>query len=345
MGSDQNAYRAATLKRISWCPFAKGGAFSPFYQDLTLVVRWTDDGYEIRNFADPDTGYVFSRYRGAERYFDAGFTYADRAATRFAPRALPEGAVISVKGSGIYCGPETLAWPVLAILNSTPFTKLMDLLLGRVQLAKSYQVNTVGRVPWPLLTTTTEQELSSVAREGWQSAFLLDRSQSTSHAFVQPILTSQSGSSLVARQSQAATSIRNAEDRLMDIQQTIDRIAIAAYGLSESEFAAIEEGSVATDLGDVAGDNEESSVSTDLAAVTAELVDWTCGVVFGRWDIRFATIEKTTPDLPDPFAPLPVCPPGMLQNEQGLPSTEDDVRRVRSAGQWHYPIEIHGMAS
>ena len=44
--------------------------------------------------------------------------------------------------------------------------------------------------------------------------------------------------------------------------------------------------------------------------------------------------------MPDPFAPLPVCPPGQLQNEQGLPITKEDVTRLKEEGRWHYPLEI-----
>jgi len=60
----------------------------------------------------------------------------------------------------------------------------------------------------------------------------------------------------------------------------------------------------------------------------------------GRWDIRFATGKKRVPDLPDPFAPLPVSPPGMLQNEQGVPLTQDDVHRLQSSSKWQYPLDI-----
>jgi hypothetical protein len=66
----------------------------------------------------------------------------------------------------------------------------------------------------------------------------------------------------------------------------------------------------------------------------------TLGTGLGRWDIRFALGEKSAPELLDPFASLPACPPGMLQNEQGLPLTEDDVRRFEATGQWNYPIEV-----
>src|SRR5208282_5320173 len=45
------------------------------------------------------------------------------------------------------------------------------------------------------------------------------------------------------------------------------------------------------------------------------------GCAFGRWDIRFATGERKPPELPDPFDSLPICSPGMLQAEDGLPLT------------------------
>jgi hypothetical protein len=56
--------------------------------------------------------------------------------------------------------------------------------------------------------------------------------------------------------------------------------------------------------------------------------------------MRFATHEKHPSEFSDPFAPLPVCPPGQLQNEQGLPLTQDDVQRLQAVGKWDYPIEI-----
>ena len=57
------------------------------------------------------------------------------------------------------------------------------------------------------------------------------------------------------------------------------------------------------------------------------------GAAFGRWDIRYATGEQAAPELPDPFAPLPVCPPGQLQNAQGLPARPEDVPAA-------YPVRI-----
>jgi hypothetical protein len=58
---------------------------------------------------------------------------------------------------------------------------------------------------------------------------------------------------------------------------------------------------------------------------TQSLVSIALGVAFGRWDIRYATGEQAATELPDPFAALPVCPPGQLQNAQGLPAGPEDV--------------------
>ncbi len=75
-----------------------------------------------------------------------------------------------------------------------------------------------------------------------------------------------------------------------------------------------------------------------VSEVASDVVSLALGCAFGRWDIRYATGGKPTPELPDPFASLPVCPPGMLQNAQGLPSRPEDVPAA-------YPLRIpwHGI--
>ena len=68
-------------------------------------------------------------------------------------------------------------------------------------------------------------------------------------------------------------------------------------------------------------------------ALVADLISHAVGCVVGRWDIRFATGERPTPELPDPFDPLPVCSPGMLQGDDGLP-----LRNTPDG----YPLRIDG---
>ncbi|WP_229553235.1 BREX-1 system adenine-specific DNA-methyltransferase PglX [Nostoc sp. XA010] len=65
--------------------------------------------------------------------------------------------------------------------------------------------------------------------------------------------------------------------------------------------------------------------------ITQAVISYVLGCILGRWDIRFATSEKQPSELPDPFAPLPVCSPGMLIGEDGLPLHETP---------FNYPIQI-----
>lgn len=62
------------------------------------------------------------------------------------------------------------------------------------------------------------------------------------------------------------------------------------------------------------------------------------GLALGRWDIRIALDPSLAPELPDPFDPLPPCPPGMLVGPEGLPAesgrivSEDWLRARPDAG-------------
>ena len=56
-----------------------------------------------------------------------------------------------------------------------------------------------------------------------------------------------------------------------------------------------------------------------------EEIQYVFGQLFGRFDIRIAKDPSLAPALPDPFDPLPVCPPAMLVGTDGLPARRDDI--------------------
>jgi hypothetical protein len=51
-------------------------------------------------------------------------------------------------------------------------------------------------------------------------------------------------------------------------------------------------------------------------------ISYGVGVVFGRWDTRFATGMAKWPSISNPFGALPVCPPGMLRGPDNLTPSE-----------------------
>jgi hypothetical protein len=116
----------------------------------------------------------------------------------------------------------------------------------------------------------------------------------------------------------------------------------AAFGFDESEMKMLER-DVMESAAITANDSSEneleilglevSSLPSQQSESIPRAVSYSLGVAFGRWDIRYATGKQAVPELPDPFAPLPVCPPGQLQNAQGLPARLEDVSTT-------YPVRI-----
>lgn len=119
------------------------------------------------------------------------------------------------------------------------------------------------------------------------------------------------------------------EHALAEIQSEIDARCFDVYGFDEADRAATMGSDALGELGfaeDAATeDNDEDEgigLSADPKALAAELFDWLVGVAFGRFDLGLATGDRQTPPEPEPFDPLPVCSPGMLTSDHGLPLNE-----------------------
>lgn len=84
-------------------------------------------------------------------------------------------------------------------------------------------------------------------------------------------------------------------------------------------------------LTEVEEEDTESGTIGDSFKLVADLISYGLGCALGRWDIRLATAERSKPELPDPFASLPACSPGMLTGNDGLPLGETPLE---------YPLDI-----
>lgn len=289
-----------------WFLFAKGGAYSPFYADVYLVVNWDRDGAEIKHFIDPKTGKLNSRPQNTEFYFRPGLTWPLRA-HRFAPQAMPANSIFSVRG---YCafpkiGHEAMT---LALFNSSAFDYLYKTALGRFGYPE-FIVGVLQIMPWAEPCDATREELSARGRRAWSWKRTLDTIEETSHAFLLP-------AALRARLGDFDPPTIEAE--LARIQAEIDAIAFDLYGFSQADRAAmlVSQGAASADLG--ASDGARDDAADDEPAAQGPLDDqtgllsWAVGVAFGRFDWRLAAGERAAPPEPDPFAPLPAKSPGML---------------------------------
>ena len=318
----------------TWFPFAKGGSYSPFYADVFLEVNWGLEGAEIRLYGDPDGIKPSSRPQNTNFYLRPGLTWPRRTQSGLALRAMRAGCVFADKGPAVFVEGDNREQlrVLLALSTSQPFRALVE-----IQMAfGSYEVGVIQRTALP---GRSDPRLSQLAFQAWSAKRQPDTANLTSHAFVAPALK-RGNESLAEDLADWSALMEDSRAKVAAAQAEIDDIAFALYGIEEEDRTAIEallaNGSPAENE-DAGNEEEEPDALTTANAngpqLVSSLLDYTLGTTLGRWDIRYATGERQPPELPDPFDPLPVCPPGMLQGEDGLPLSEAEFRK------WHQRSE------
>ena len=311
-----------------WRPYQKGGAFSRYYADIHLLVDWDATRTTYRGFVGR-VGRSSERPSNSEFYFHPGVTWPRRSQKGASFRALPAGCAFSDKGPSVTFknGHSTDILAVLALLNSEPFRGLIALQIA----FGSYEVGAVQQTVLPVLNDSSIQRLAVPARAAWGTRRTPDTVVEASHAFHFPALIAAPGRVLADRAAFWAARVRGSEDIVAAIQAEIDDLAFRLYGLDAADRAALTATLATESTTDTESepdeDEEDACPTADVPALTADLLAYALGCAFGRWDIRYATGEKAPPPDPDPFDPLPVCPPGQLQNASGLPLTEEEFER------------------
>jgi hypothetical protein len=330
------------LLQGTWCLIAKGGEYSPFYGDVYLCVLCEQDFAAIKQFVvekypylKGDTDWVLHPDCSYKR---PGFMWSRRSQRGMSPRVLAAGSYFSDKSPTAFA-PQDMLLPLVALTNSPAFQWLVALQMA----FGSYEVGIVKTTPIPLLRSGTCAELSRLCLECVHLTRSLDAITEVSHAFMLPALLQGSSNTLTRRFSEWQQHVVQAQQTISQNRQQVDQLAFQLYGIEGKDRNAVEAsmnppGAQRTE--DSTQDSDEESVPEPVAldhrAIVSDLLSYCVGCVFGRWDVRFATGAKQPPPLPDPFAPLPVCSPGMLTGADGLPLTQSPpdypIRNVAWSG-------------
>jgi hypothetical protein len=319
-----------------WVSYAKGGGYQPFWGDQDLCVLWEDNGREIKQFSAQLYGSWSKQITNVDYYFRPGLTYSSRG-SEFSPRTLPRGSAFDTKGSCVFddngLDDTERLLRLLAIMQSTVFRSLLNMCVARSgELARSYTEALVEKMPIPALDEISDEAVSKV-RSLIGTNIQAERWLEETHAFALPCMKD----SLLAETAAQVEALRASSDAYLagGRVEALDKLVMYAYRLDPRILVSTASGAVPQQWFPLADDLRNWAES-----VASHLVSWTLGAVVGRWDIRFATGEKSVSELPDPFAPLPICPPAQLQNDLGLPLTRNEVGRLKEEGRWNYPIEI-----
>lgn len=299
-------------KNAIWFPYVMRGSSQPWFSPLTVVVNWARNGFELRNFCDA-RGNLRSRPRAMDFYFRPGISWTRRA-VRFIPYIIPAGCIPSASRYMAYPKSE----PILVFLGMMA-TNLVSAMLrfnGEWFCRPNFLVENLKSLPW----IVPGEKASRILSEKVSSEVLERRLAYTAYEpFPEFILPAE------LRKDVSISSLTYSAEGLLD-QESEDLLA-EEYGLDSFETAAmlrdLEEAiqfqGAVSDLAveeDDSGDDDDLVVDDSLLGRRRATLSYFVGVSFGRWDVKFATGDKSLPDLGDPFAPLPVCPPACLLDSQ-----------------------------
>ncbi|MDH3444090.1 MAG: BREX-1 system adenine-specific DNA-methyltransferase PglX [Deltaproteobacteria bacterium] len=307
--------RASVSQEEDYCHLYNGGEFSRFSLPPREVVRF---GY-FENLSPKDVPSYTFVLRNREKHFKRGVGFGVRGEFLDA-HILSPGQLFTVEGQFLLVEDHTSAFFLLGLLNSAVASRLLNSYSGQHKYS-----GYVNLLPCPSLTKRTVDTIAQLSLEAVdikRSTYFWDE---TSLLFCAPIWTGSMHDAFSKLTLRLFKDLEVRETRLVKIVDSIDSLVYSAYGLKDNEFLTdIAEYKSRVPKEELPGLDRRSSTAYG-SQLAIDLFSYSLGTAFGRWDIRYATGEKAAPELPNPFAPLPVRPPGMLQNADGLPATPKDV--------------------
>lgn len=322
----RNQYIKQLMDKGRWVPFSKTDAASPWFSPITLAVHWSNNGYEIKNFAD-SKGKIRSRPQNEEYYFKPGFSYMLRS-TRLVPYLVPSGVMPTAGRSQIFpnAGEE---YAVLGICASN-IGSAVARFSGEMFARPKFQAGMVQGLP----SCDFAEETIALIKEHVDSEVNKRRAvfqyYEPFQEFTLPAWfhmgkegeTDWDLYSLFGREleNKIADTYRLSPKQLTELERDV-REAVSIRSQTE-----VNEGEDLSE--DSSQDDQELNI--ELISDTPEekaigLFMYMVGIALGRWDIRIALDSSLAPKLANPFDPLPVCPPGMLVGPDGLPAKSGHI--------------------
>jgi hypothetical protein len=311
-----------------WERFEKGGEYGNYYPDIHLVINRLANGKELAAVNEQVNGQTAQSRQASTYYYRPGAYYTDRSQKGFAARALPAGCVIASNAPAILTESSISNCYLLGWLNS----RLIRALTEMQAIDKKFYTGFIKALPWVDPSADVISQVETSVTQLLRIHARYEVREETNSAFVQAWRPNPS-ESLKRAVEQFTRTWEDDCQRTVELQTALSELIDKLYGLEDTKgFAdSILERDITI---------ETTFVSQDVEELSASLLSYAAACAFGRFDVRFATGAIPAPELPDPFASLPACQPGQLQNEHGRPLTKDDFHRLEAAGEWNYPLEL-----
>lgn len=283
--SECDARKISTLNDRSkkWFFYHKGGGYRKWYGNMTLVVNWENDGFEIVNLRD-DKGKQRSRPQNIRYYLQEGFTWTALTVADFNVRYMPEGGIFDAKGSSGFCNEKNNLKYVIGLCNSKVSMEFLSFLAPTMD----YSAGAVGKVPTIICEekkdeisdiVTTNIEISKFDWDSFETSWDFQRHPLLQYAAFTPQLVAQEEANGYLTMNGIADAYRHwkqaCDERFNQLkanEEELNRIFIDIYGLQDELTPEVE-------------DKDVTVRKADLGRDIRSFISYAVGCMFGRYSL------------------------------------------------------------
>lgn len=314
---DSNAFQQECLKELSsgkrWAFYSKTDEARPWLSPLTLVVDWENGGQRIKDYARQQGNSPSRSVRSEDRYFQSGFSYMLRS-VRITPYIVPAGVIPTAGRAQVY--PLSSRIGLMGVLSSNVASAVARF-RGEYFARPKFQASIIQELPVTEMPAGIQGDIEALIDTHISSSRTLFRGHEPLQEFCIPI---------------EDDILESPKWNLMSLIGASLELEVAkAYGLTSRQYSELER-----DISDAlsVGKQEEEAGPEGPEQVEQVPQDWRraeqrlsycLGVLFGRWDVRFAVDPSLLPKCQGPFDRMPACPPGSLVSSDGLPASAGQI--------------------
>jgi len=250
-----------------WFPYIKGGNFRRWGGNKQLVVNWLDNGRELREFTDPDTGRVRSHNYNGSYAFRPGLTWSSISSGSFAVRDVEGGFMFDAKGAMGFSKKGINRFAVEAFLNSAVTSHLIKMLAPTLDFKLGHVLNLPLKMSVANSQAEMARECTEISNEDWAG-------DETCWDYCRDDLVSNSTSSakLDACWQQVKTVRASRVSDLKEREEEINKAFAASYGLMDEIQCAVSDDQIILRRADPVLDSEA-------------LVSFAVGCMMGRYSL------------------------------------------------------------
>lgn len=303
-----------------WRRFHKGGDYSPYYSDVTLLLNWRQNGEELKSDAAQKYGSASRTIKNEMSFGKEGLGWGVNNSIGFAVKCIPRGCFFADIGPVFQPRETEKIYSWLGYLNTTIVKMITRLFQGGERGRFMWIANIVEQIPIP--RSMTSNEIATFARDSSLLFRGFECLDEVSPLFCGFLALEICGLSLTEISNRYNANLKKSSEQIADQFRLADK---TIEKLFNSDFEDAAELRQSISLYENPAFVMASKYKLDCYALTESIYGISLGCILGRWDARIFSKPSLSPKLPDPFDPLPVCPPGMLIGPNSLPANAGGI--------------------